>query len=325
MRYVVVLALVGCSGGDPCTDHDGACLALRVTGAGAVDQLHVVISGQAELDGRTPPVPGAAHALPVRIAVFLPDPGGGLVVGVGGFLRGALVGEGVATVNVPPRAHRSVEIALSAPMSADLAVPLDLAVADLAAPDLAASDLAGDLGARDDLSAADALPDLRFVDQVMAPPRHVFVMATLDGALGTLQSLDDNCTSLAAGVLSGTSYRAVIAYPGVDAFSHVTLNAGRAIALPDGTAVATDSTFFTITHQHGIDQLADTTPVVASCVWTQMGPGGARINAPDCTGWTSTSSLMSAVVGNTGSSDVAWATSGTMTCDQSCYVYCIEQ
>jgi hypothetical protein len=324
---LLLMSWVGCADTDPCAGHDGTCLGLRVTGSAEVDQLRVMLEGAAQLDALTPSIAGAAHALPVTTALFLPTASGALTVLVTGLLRGDDVGEGVAQVTLAHGEHRTVTVILLAGGGPDLAVP-----GDLAAPTDLSSSLPfdqsifdegadeGDAGAGDSAMPLDLRGDLSGTG-----PRRVFVLPARSAALGTLTSLDSDCTSAAAIAGLGGNYRAMVAYPTDDPHSRITLGQGRDIVVPGGQKVATDATFFTTDHLRGIDQLADGTPVTG-CVWTFFDPNGARIGATsDCQGWTSNGPGDFGGVGNVAASDISWCIDDVISCDNACHIYCMEQ
>jgi hypothetical protein len=274
MRALAPCALVacalaaGCGAADPCDGHAGACLSLRVEdhgGVGALDQLAIRLDGAAMLDGRTPGTPGGAVTLPIATAIFLPPATGAVDVSVVGLRAGAGVGQGAAAAAIRPGAHVTVTVELQA-------------IAPGGGDDLAlGGDLAG--GGGGDLAAAD----------LSGPqPRYVFLLPMHTSALGLQSGLDSECTSAALnGGLPGTQYKAVIAYPTSNPRDAITLGAGRSIVLPDGTPIATDATFFTMSHLAGINELANG-QLATGCVFTDFNPNGDRIAAAagDCSGWT---------------------------------------
>ena len=299
----------GCGGADPCDGHSGACLSLRVEdrgGVGALDQLAIRLDGAATLDGRTPGTPGGAVKLPVATAIYLPPATGAVDVSVVGLRAGAGVGAGEAMAAIRPGAHVAVVVGLQA---SGVGGREDLA--------LGGGDLAG-VGGGADLAS----PDL-----AGPQPRYVFLVGMHTSALGLESSLDDECTNaaLAAG-LPASPYKVVIAYPTSNPRDAITLGAGRSILLPDGTPIATDATFFAMTHLAGINELA-TGQVANGCVFTDFNPNGDRINAAagDCGGWSGDTSGV-AYVGDSAASDLNWNFAGTPSCNGlSCYLYCIQQ
>jgi hypothetical protein len=162
---LLFLASVGCQSTDPCTGHDGTCVALTVQGQGvsSVDQLRyrVVVGGSAQpLTGVSPAQPGAAVSLPTDTAIYF-DPGvmGAATLTVDGERNGLIVGSGATSFELSAGGHLAETVVLigSTPdggANDDLTTPpedlagadltgFDLAGSDLAAQDLASSDLAG--------------------------------------------------------------------------------------------------------------------------------------------------------------------------------------
>ncbi|HEY2746303.1 MAG TPA: hypothetical protein VGL86_16830, partial [Polyangia bacterium] len=275
---------------------------------GALDQLSIQLSGAAQLDGRTPSAPGAAVKLPIATAIYLPDASGAVDIGVVGLRFGAAVGQGGTTVSIRPSAHvaATVELVTAIGGGGD-----DLAIGD---------------GSSDDLANGGST-DLARNDLAGLLPRYVFLLPSQSSNLGAESGLDTQCTTAAAtGGLPTTSYRAVISYPTMSPRTTLDLTAGRDIVRPDGTEVATDSTFLSMMHEAPIDELADGT-VADGCVFADFGPSGDRIpaNNGDCGGWTGDTS-MSAYVGDSSKSDMNWSFSAPQSCSGlSCYVYCIQQ
>jgi hypothetical protein len=221
---------------------------------------------------------------------------------------GAAVGAGDVAVAIRPGAHVAATVRLDAPGGggADLALSDDLA-------------LGGDGGGGGgDLASS---PDLA------PPPRYMFLLGMHGSNLGAEAALDGECTSAAAAAgLPATPYKVVIAYPTSSPHDALDLTAGRSIVLPDGTQIATDATFFSSTHLHAIEQLANG-QIAHGCVFTDFNPNGDKIAAAagDCGGWTGASSDV-AYVGDSSKSDLNWNFSDTPSCVAlSCYLYCIQQ
>lgn len=304
--------VAGCGAGDPCDGHDGACLSLRVEGQGAVgalDQLAIHLTGAAQLDGHTPGSPGKAVPLPIATAIFLPAATGSVDISVLGLRAGLAVGQGEVAASIRPGAHVTATVTLEGVTASvdDLAVGDDLALGDGGgggSTDMATLDLAG------------------------KQPRYVFLLSLRGPNLGTMSGLDSECTSTAATAgLPATPYKAVIAYPTVSPHDVIDVSAGRDIVLPDGTAVATDATFFTSAHAGPIDELANGAAAVG-CVFTDFNPNGDRINAAagDCAGWSGGGASDVAYVGDSSATDINWNFHDTPSCvGLSCYLYCIQQ
>ncbi len=328
---IFLLFLSGCIDRDPCAGVKGTCLGLHVTGSGQVDQLRVQLDGVAHLDAATPSAPGVAHDLPVTTAIFLPSVSGRLDVSIFGLLASVAIGEARATVMIRPSQHLLLELALGQ-SGDDLALSQDLTGRDLASSDLASSDLASpDLASfdqslsTDDLTGEDLTPP---GDLTGTGPRRVFVLSARSPVLGTLASLDSECSSDAHTAGLGNHYLAIISYPGMNAGDRITLGQGRNVDVPSGRQVATDSTFFTVSHLSGIDELADGTPVTG-CVFTAFSATGSSDVAAgngDCAGWTSTSGTDVAYDGDVSATDFGWCFSTVDNCNAvSCHIYCIEQ
>jgi hypothetical protein len=322
-RLCIMMICAGCAATDPCADYDGACVALEVRGTGSVDQLEIKVAGVASLDGKTPPTPSAVHALPVTTALFFPQVGGAVDIGVTGLLGGNVVGAGTATALLRPGEHQTVIVLLSA-FNVDLEVAHDLSSGDRSVGDLSEADLAAEDLSSEDLSQ----PDLTTLDLVLRMPRYLFVLSARSPILGTLDALDGECTTTAATAgLPPTTYKALIAYPGLDPDTHVTLNEGRDIVLPSNTKVATDSTFWKGTNLlHAINELADATQITG-CAWGNFAANGGRIAVPnDCSGWTVADSGHTGAWGDVTAVDTTWSFSGVDTCDvKTCGIYCIQQ
>ena len=308
---LLVVTLAGCGAADPCDGHGGACLTLRVEnggGVGVLDQLSIQLSGAATLDGRTPGAPGKSVTLPIATAIYLPAVSGDVDVSVVGLRAGAPVGQGAASISIRAgtHVHATVALATSGGGGGD-----DLAIA---------GDGGGDLGAGGPI-------DLARNDLAGTEPRYVFLLPQHPSNLGAESGLDGECATAATGAgLPATSYRAVIAYPTMSPRDTLVLGEGRDIVLPDGTKVATDSTFFAMTHLAPIDELADGT-VADGCVFTDFNPNGDRIGASsgDCGGWTGLGTDV-AYVGDSSKDDLNWNFTNTQPCDTaSCYLYCIQQ
>jgi hypothetical protein len=297
---VLLLALAGCSASDPCDGHAGTCLSLRVEdrgGVGVVDQLAIRMTGVAQLDGTTPPTPRSVR-LPVATAIYLRDGGGRVDVTVRGLRAGAPVGLGQVTTMVPSHAHTAVVVGLWPLAGADLGLVVDDAAVDAAA----------------------TAPDLQ------PPPRHIFLLPAQSSNLGPRRGLDDECTSAATSAGLPSQYRAVISYPGANPREQLALSGNRPIVLPSGSPVATDGTFFGLTHLGPINQMADGT-TATGCVFTDFNYNGDRIMATegDCGGWTGNATA-TAYVGEAASSDMHWSFAGTASCNKlQCFVYCLEQ
>ena len=159
-------------------------------------------------------------------------------------------------------------------------------------------------------------------------PRRVFLLAAQPPVLGTLAHLDTSCNTEAQAASLGGSFLALIAYPSPSPEPHVRYapRSGRLVVLPSGTQVATDDTFFTISHLHAIDQMADGTPVASGCAWTWFDPNGYALNTTsNCMSWTSADSSQFGAYGDVTGSDVSWCLSNVSSCDSVvCYVYCVE-
>jgi len=306
--FVSCALVAGCGAADPCDGHSGACLSLRVEdrgGVGALDQLAIHVEGAAMLDGRTPGTPGAPVALPIATAIYLPAASGAVDVSVVGLRAGAGVGQGAVAAAIRPGAHVAVTVELQA-------------IAPGGGADFA-------LG--DDLAGGGGSSDLATLDLAGVQPRYVFLLGMHSTTLGLQSGLDSECTAAAAQAgLPATPYKAVIAYPTSNPRDAIALGAGRSIVLPDGTAVATDATFFAMSHLAGIDELANG-QVVSGCVFTDFNPNGDRIAAAagDCGGWTGDVNDV-AYVGDAMASDLNWNFANTPSCNGlSCYLYCIQQ
>jgi hypothetical protein len=326
MRPLLLVLLAGCADHDLCAGHDGTCIGLVAYGPGNVDQLHIQMSGAARLDGRTPDPPGAARALPVSTALFLPPAGGLVDITVDGLLSGNVVGAGLVEGVVRPGEHLNVRVTLVPPAVVDLGPDLrgeDLAVAaDLSSPDLSQPDL---------LMSS---PDLLQPDLIGFNPRYVFLLPARSSLLGAHAGIDNDClVAAAAAGLPGASYLSMIAYPPADdPASTITLGQGRPIIKPDGTQVSDDADFFsgTVDHLAPIDELADGTIVTTGCAYTNFGRTGSRISSPsDCAGWSDNTSASFGTVGDVKASDAHWtfrSANPIVGCDVlSCGVYCIQQ
>jgi hypothetical protein len=315
---LLLLAVAGCATADPCDGHSGTCVALRIEdggGVGAVDQLAIRVSGAGQLDGRTPSQPGKAVPLPVVTALYLPAAGGRAAVTVDGRRGGSVVGQGAGALVVGPGVHGMLTVTL-APMGAggdlgstlDAGVPADLAVADQSITDQGTLDLAGA-----DLSG---------------PKRYVFLLPKRSTVLGSQAALDAQCHDAGKSAGLPGEHRAVIAYPGVNPKDVLTLNEGKLIALPDGTIVATDSSFFAMSHLAPINELATGKSVGSGCVFTDFTFGGDRFSSTegDCVGWTSSDASHVAYVGEVSAQDSHWSFTGTPPACKllECYIYCIE-
>ncbi len=318
---LVLLALTACSSNtDPCAGTTGACLGIHVNGPGSVDQLRLILTGAAKLDGRTPSLPGTAQPLPIDTSISLPASTSGAVqLTMVGFLDGNNIGRGQVTTELLPGQHQTITVTLVKLPSTDAGT--DAGVGDLGT-DAGVGDLGTDDAGTPDLKGTDLLdPDLGV--------RYTFVLPTHNGALGTLTELDTACTSAAvAASLPGGNYRAVIAYRSSDPTSHITLGpTARPIIVPSGKLVAYDNTFFSsITgHVDTINELANKTASAGSCVWTDFSRTGMRImSQSDCSDW---QGVDGGAFGTYGDTTMAsrWQFTGVQTCTASCHVYCMQQ
>lgn len=313
------LAAAACgASSDPCADAPAACLGVRVTDGPEVDQLRLVLAGAARADAVTPSTPGPSVRPPITTAIYLPPTAAGSAdLVVVGFLGGARVGRGTRTVTLTAGQRQTVELSLrdltnddlaSPPPTdggaPDLSTPIDLAVRDLATRDLSGPDLAG------------------------VAPRHVFLLTARTGALGTLDALDAACTSEGAALGAGNRpFKAIVNYPSNPPRTRITLGqAGRPIVLPSGSAVATDDTFWSPTHTGAINELASGSANPTPCVWAHFNANGDGIvSMVNCMGWTTSSSGVNGSVADPTTTQISWSFSGTLSCNLSCHVYCIEQ
>jgi|GEM_PF-3252381 len=313
MRLVLLcLALAGCSSTDPCASIDGACLGIHVNGTGSVDQLRLILTGSAKLDGRTPMVPGPAQPLPIDTAISLPASVSGAVqLTVVGFLAGNNIGRGQVTAQLVVSHHQTLDVTLVKLPGTDGGT--DGGTDDLSVGDLGTDDLAG---------TADLLdPDLGV--------RYTFVLPARNGALGTITELDTACTQAAAAAsLPGSTYRALVAYRALDPANHVTLTkTSRRVILPSGKLVATDDTFFSGAVQHvgNIDELNNKAKSAGTCAWTNFSFTGNRINTPtDCNDWQDVDAGAAGSFGST-ADPAHWNYNGNTVCTNFCHIYCIQQ
>ena len=302
----------GCASTDPCAQISGACLGIHVNGPGSVDQLRLILTGAAKLDGRTPSAPGTAEALPIDTAISLPPATSGPVqLTVVGFLAGNNIGRGQITAELMADQHQTLDVTLVKLPSVDAGV--DAGVGDLGPTE--------DQGVND-LKGSDLLdPDLGV--------RYTFLLPAHNGALGTLAELDTACSSAAAAAsLPGPSYRAIIAYRSNDPAAHIVLGTtARPVILPSGKIVAYDNTFFSssLGHVDNINELASKAVGGGNCAWTNFSRTGMRVNAPsDCNDWQSTDGGTFGSWGDT--TDLThWQFSGATLCTNACHVYCIQQ
>ena len=192
----------------------------------------------------------------------------------------------------------------------------------------APSDLAVS-GPRDLTSMAP--PDLAQPPPDLTPPGHrlAFLLPAGKGNLGGIFGLDARCTTEANIHFHFGIFAAVIAFPGLSARDHVKLSGNRDIVLPDGTAVATDATFFSAQHLAAIDQFADgTTPAMGdgACVWTNTNDDGSRATTDDCKGWTKSGKGEQGNVSDPFAANADWGDPVNQAgCDTDCFLYCIQQ
>jgi hypothetical protein len=307
---LTILLCAGCAATDPCAGHDGTCVALEVQGSGSVDQLDIKVVGASQLSGRTPPQAGASHALPVTTALFFPSVGGAVDIDVVGLLGGSVVGAGTTTALLRPGEHQSVIVQLIAG-NHDLGMPHDLASEDLASEDLTTSDLTS--------------------EDMQKLPRLIFLLTPVqDGNSGSIALLDTFCSNQAGGnfraLLDHLDDTATPSPTPLPANQHIVLGQGRPIVLPSGKQVATDSTFFTATHMNAIDERFNGTQVPSGCAWTHFDANGSTSNDPDtCNYWSNSTTGAMGDYGDISAIDATWAHVGSQTCDQSCYIICIQQ
>lgn len=109
LPLLCVMGWVGCSTPDPCNGVTGTCIALRVEGPSGtrVDRLDVATGGATQSSS------SKATSLPVQVAVVLPaGTSGDVELDVNGFLAGALVGSGAATIPVTAGKHHAATVTL---------------------------------------------------------------------------------------------------------------------------------------------------------------------------------------------------------------------
>jgi hypothetical protein len=155
-------------------------------------------------------------------------------------------------------------------------------------------------------------------------PKRVFVSSSLsDGALGGLAAADTNCQALANAAGLGGSYKAWLS----DAtgspstrFTHSLLP----YALVDGTQIAANWAALTSgSLSHAID-LTETSGSYTDYVYSATNSDGTYFGSADCDGWTSGSSIDTAMVGYSPDAN-QWSHVGIIGCDANQGTYCFEQ
>ncbi|MBK9030603.1 MAG: hypothetical protein IPL61_04555 [Myxococcales bacterium] len=118
-RALLVAAVAGCAGPDPCADVAGACVAVRIESAtvGAIDQLELdVLHGELHAYAATAPGGGGAVELPVVTALAIAIDGD-LPIEVGvvaaGKLGAMVLGTGAASTTLAPGQRAGLTIELS--------------------------------------------------------------------------------------------------------------------------------------------------------------------------------------------------------------------
>lgn len=209
----------------------------------------------------------------------------------------------------------------------------DAGVSDLAATDAGAADAGigdGAISASDqalDLLApgGDGPRDLAIAaDLVPPPPRRIFAAPRHHGDFGGVDGAHLYCQQAAKAAALGGTYRAILGSPGGSPIADLMLAGERAILRPDGVTVATDATFWAMSHLAAIDRLADGKVVDASCAWTGFGANGVSSNAT-CGGWTKSGGGETGQVGSPDLANVKWFLDRVPGCNSECHVYCIER
>jgi hypothetical protein len=158
------------------------------------------------------------------------------------------------------------------------------------------------------------------------PPRYIFIDPIhQSGSFCGITGANALCQSAANGHLPGT-YVAILNTVLVPANAVFPTISGRLIVEPDGTPIATDDTFWAMTHANPIQETATGANVAGDMVWTGYDWTG---NAPnscgeyDCTGWNNPCSL--GAMGIAGDNSTNWAYSGPpQSCTLQGDLYCIE-
>lgn len=167
------------------------------------------------------------------------------------------------------------------------------------------------------------------------PPPASFVFVSSQAFQGNLTVLgfvglsgaDESCRLLAESGLSylhGRTWKAFLSDSATNAATRLTHNPAGYV-LVDGTVVAaSDTTFFSTSHLHGIDKDENGNFVDGVEVWT--GSGGSGVGSGGCANWTSSDPGGSyPPVGISTRSDPGWANVYLQFCDHSERLYCVEQ
>jgi hypothetical protein len=308
-----LLACAGCDPGSSCDGHDGTCVEVTVHSRtlAEVAQLGFTVGPPIATATTFTDYQAESRAFPVLALLYLPPgPPGTVSIEIVALDGGKTVGRGVFSVEIPR-------------IGAHLSAIANVERIDLPPDDV---DVDVDVGAVStdsgvDLGMLDAAPD----QAVSTSPRRVFLAGPFAGNFAVSKSGDERCRDAWLGASGREDLAVALLGGGTAPHDHAAIVDGstRPVLMPSGTMVSTEATFFSGSHAHAIDELADGTSVVPSCTWTAFGVAGTFGSQPTCAGWMSAAGNVLGGTGSTSALDGTWAEQSTAMCSGSCYLYCL--